>query len=120
VDLAGHDCIFGPGYSGRRGWHFTQAGAVKSVEIEGRVQVASAEGVIACAKAGLGIAIASRWMCWAEIETGELAPGLATYELEPIDVHAVYPGGRRPSLKVRVFSDYLATKLETGKIANNS
>jgi hypothetical protein len=27
------------------------------------------------------------------------------------DLHAVYPGGRRPSLKVRTFSDYFAAQL---------
>jgi len=35
------------------------------------------------------------------------------YRLDPVEVHAVYPGGRHPSLKVRAFSDYLAQKLET-------
>jgi DNA-binding transcriptional LysR family regulator len=111
ADLASHDCIFGPGFSGRRGWSFTQGGTVKSVEVEGRVQVASAEGVIACAKAGLGIAIVSRWMCRAELADGELVPILRNYQLDSVDVRAVYPSGRRPSLKVRAFSDYLATKL---------
>ena len=27
------------------------------------------------------------------------------------ELHAVYPGGRRPSLKVRTFSDYFAAQL---------
>jgi DNA-binding transcriptional LysR family regulator len=63
ADLAGHDCILGPGSSGRRGWAFTGSGAVTSVAVEGRVRVTSAEAVMACAKAGLGIAIVSHWMC---------------------------------------------------------
>ena len=78
------------------------------------MQVASAEGVIACVKAGLGIAVVSQWMCRAELESGELCPILLDYELDQVDVHAVYPGGRRPSLKVRAFSDYLAAKLGAG------
>ena len=73
--------------------------------------MASAEGVIACVKAGLGIAVASQWMCRAELATGELVPILHDYQLDPVDVHAVYPGGRRPSIKVRAFSDYLAAQL---------
>jgi DNA-binding transcriptional LysR family regulator len=111
TDLSGHGCIIGPGFSGRRGWSFKRSGAVTSVAVEGRVQVASADGVIACVKAGLGIAVASQWMCRVELATGELVPILRDYQLDPVDVHAVYPGGRRPSVKVRAFSDYLAAEL---------
>jgi DNA-binding transcriptional LysR family regulator len=111
ADLSGHDCIVGPGFSDRRGWSFGRSGAVTSLAVEGRVRVASAEGVIACVKAGLGIAVASQWMCRAELATGELVPILHDYQLDPVDVHAVYPGGRRPSIKVRAFSDYLAAQL---------
>jgi len=111
ADLSGHDCIVGPGFSDRRGWSFGRSGAVTSLAVQGRVKVASAEGVIACVKAGLGIAVASQWMCRAELATGELVPILHDYQLDPVDVHAVYPGGRRPSIKVRAFSDYLAAQL---------
>ena len=31
--------------------------------------------------------------------------------LDWAELHAVYPGGRRPSLKVRAFSDYFAAQL---------
>jgi DNA-binding transcriptional LysR family regulator len=113
ADLASHDCIVGPGLSGRSGWSFKRGGAETSVAVEGRVHVATADGVIACAKAGLGIAVASRWMCRAELEAGELVPLVPDYQLDAVEIHAVYPAGRRPSIKVRTFADYLATKLVT-------
>jgi DNA-binding transcriptional LysR family regulator len=116
ADLSGHDCIVGPGLSGRPGWSFTRSGTVTSIAVEGRVQVASAEGVVACAKAGLGIAVVSQWMCRAELDQGELRAILRDYQLEPVEVHAVYPAGRRPSPKVRAFSDHLAATLG-GKVA---
>ena len=75
------------------------------------MQVASADGVMACVKAGLGIAVVSRWMCRAELERGEVRRILSDYVLEPVDVHAVYPAGPHPAPKVRAFSDYLAAKL---------
>ena len=53
----------------------------------------------------------SRWMCRAELEAAELVVILSDYQLDWVEVHAVYPGGRRPSLKVRTFSDYLAAQL---------
>ncbi|HVH82430.1 MAG TPA: LysR substrate-binding domain-containing protein [Stellaceae bacterium] len=111
ADLSQHDCIVGPGLSGRSGWSFTQAGAVTSVVVEGRVQVASAEGVMACVAAGLGVAVVSRWMCRAELERGEVRQILPDYALDLVDVHALYPAGARPSSKVRAFSDYLAAEL---------
>lgn len=110
TELSGHDCIVGPGHSGRRGWSFTRSGAVTSVAVDGRVQVDSADGVVGCAKAGLGIAVVSQWMCRSELKAGELLRILSDYQLDPVEVYAIYPGGRRPSLKVRAFSDYLAAK----------
>ena len=110
ADLAGHDCILGPGLSGRSGWRFTRSGRATSVTVQGPIKVASADGVVACAKAGLGIALASRWMCRAELEAGELVAILSSYQLEWVELHAVYPAGRRPSLKARAFSDYFAAQ----------
>jgi len=111
ADLSRHHRIVGPGLLGRRGWAFGRSGAVTSVAVDGRVQVASSEGVMACVKAGLGIAAVSRWMCRAELERGEVRAILSDYALEPVDVHAVYPAGPHPVPKVRAFSDYLAAKL---------
>ncbi len=50
-------------------------------------------------------------MCRAELEAGELVAILCNYQLDWVELHAVYPGGRRPSLKVRAFSDYFAAQL---------
>ena len=111
ADLAGHDCVLGPGLSGQTGWNFTRSGKAESVTVQGSIAVTSADGVIACAKAGLGIAIASRWMCRTELEAGEVVPILSDHQLDWVELHAVYPGGRRPSLKVRTISDYLAAQL---------
>jgi DNA-binding transcriptional LysR family regulator len=111
ADLVRHDCILGPGLSDRAGWHFIRAGRSTSVAVKGPIRIASADGVVACAKAGLGITLASRWMCRAELEAGELVAILSDYQLEGVDLHAVYPGGRRPSLKARALSDYLAVQL---------
>jgi DNA-binding transcriptional LysR family regulator len=49
-------------------------------------------------------------MCRAELEAGDLVPILRNYQLDRVELHAVYPGGRRPPLKVRAFSDYFAAQ----------
>jgi DNA-binding transcriptional LysR family regulator len=110
-DLARHDCIFGPGASGRKGWLFREGDTKRPVTGIERFNVGSAEGVTALAKAGLGVAVASLWMCRAELAAGDLVQVLAQFRLDPVDVHAIFPAGRQPSRKVRAFTDYLAAGL---------
>jgi DNA-binding transcriptional LysR family regulator len=50
-------------------------------------------------------------MCRAELEAGHLIAVLSDHQLDPVELHAIYPGGRRPSLKVRAFSEFLAGRL---------
>jgi DNA-binding transcriptional LysR family regulator len=61
---------------------------------------------------GLGIAMASRVMLEPEIRTGALVPRLRGYKLSTVDVHAVFPGGPRPSAKVRALVDFLVQELK--------
>jgi DNA-binding transcriptional LysR family regulator len=51
-------------------------------------------------------------MCETEIKAGLLVPLLLPYKIEPVDVHAVFPGGPRPSTKVRAFVDFLIQELK--------
>ncbi|MGD9785616.1 MAG: LysR substrate-binding domain-containing protein [Hyphomicrobiaceae bacterium] len=115
ADLGGHDCIFGPGGFGRGSWTFTRAGAVFSVDVRGRIHTNSAPGIYSCALAGLGIAMATSLMSGHDIKTGALVRLLKGYTLEPVDVHAVFPGGPRPSQKVRALVDHLASTLKKAK-----
>jgi DNA-binding transcriptional LysR family regulator len=62
--------------------------------------------------AGLGIAMASTVMFEPEIRTGALVPLLRGYKLSTVDVHAVFPGGPRPSAKVRALVDFLVQELK--------
>lgn len=111
ADLAGHDCIFGPGGFGRESWMFKRNHTMISVDVEGRIRTNSGPGVFASVMVGLGIAIASTAMCAAELKSGALVALLPSYRLEPVEVHAVFPGGPRPSAKVRTFVDHLVAAL---------
>jgi DNA-binding transcriptional LysR family regulator len=112
ADLASHDCIFGPRSFGRDSWSFSRNGTESSVDVRGRIHTDSGPGVFASVMAGLGIAMASTVMCGPEVKAGALVPLLRGYKLKPVEVHAVFPGGPRPSTKVRALVDYLAQALK--------
>ena len=63
ADLAGHDVISGPGDAGDETWVARRNGRSERQTLSPRVHSRSATGVVACAVAGLGIAIGSIWMC---------------------------------------------------------
>jgi DNA-binding transcriptional LysR family regulator len=108
ADLAGHDVIGGgPAAPGERRWAARRNGRTELASVEPRVYARSAAGVVACAAAGLGVAVASIWMCTEELASGALTEVLADYALDPIVASVVFPAGRRPSQKARVFADYL-------------
>ena len=112
ADLALHDCIFGPGNFGRESWSFSRNGAEVSVDIHGRVHTNSGPGMFASVMAGLGIALVTTAMAGAEVKAGALVRLLRAYKLSPVEVHAVFPGGPRPSTKVRALVDFLAQELK--------
>ena len=112
ADLASHDCIFGPGNFGRDSWSFTKNGTEVSVDVRGRIHTDSGPGAFASVMAGLGIAMASTVMAGPEVKAGSLIPLLRSYRIEPVEVHAIFPGGRRPSAKVRALIDFLVQELK--------
>ena len=113
ADLANHDCIFGPGGFGRASWSFRRRNTQISVDVQGRIVTDSGPGVQASVLAGLGIGMASIGMFRDELKTGSVVRLLPQYEMEPVEVHAVFPGGPRPSQKVRAFVDFLASELQS-------
>ena len=111
ADLAAHDCIFGPGGFGRETWNFKKGDSVISVDVTGRIHTNSGAGIFASAVAGLGIATLSSAAARPQVEAGQLVRLLPDYTLDPVEVHAVFPRGPRPSSKVRAFVDFLAAQI---------
>ena len=80
--------------------------------MRGRVHTDSGPGVFASVMAGMGIAMVSTVMAGPEMKAGMLVPLLRGYGLSSVDVHAIFPGGPRPSAKVRALVDFLVQELK--------
>jgi len=81
------------------------------VTLRTRLSFTAAEGVREGVLAGLGIAMASRWMFAPELEDGRVVPLLEDWSLSPVDLWAIYPAGRLPSTKARAFVTWFAERI---------
>jgi DNA-binding transcriptional LysR family regulator len=111
ADLSGHDVISGPGDTGDESWIGRRKGRIERQTLSPRIRSRSATGVLACAVAGLGVAIASTWMCADALASGEAVEVLSDYALDPVTAYVVFPAGRKLSQRARAFSDYLEQAL---------
>lgn len=107
ADLGQHHIIGGPSDADDQCWTARRDGLTHVQPVHPRVRTRSAVTAVACASAGLGIAIASTWMCADELASGALVEILADYRLDPATAFVVFPAGRRPTHRARAFSDYL-------------
>jgi len=113
ADLSRHaTVIYGRG-SGGTTWSFRRGADEVTVTVSGRIKVNAAEGVRAAVLADMGLAISSEWMFEPELASGELVRVLTDWSLPPIDLWALYPGGRMASAKARAFVAYVEELLAT-------
>jgi DNA-binding transcriptional LysR family regulator len=64
--------IAGPVAPGERSWSARRNGRIRVAAVDAHFGANSAAGVVACATAALGLAIASTWMCAEELASGVL------------------------------------------------
>ena len=106
-ELAEHESIiYGQGRTDT--WRFRRDGTEVSVAVAGRLRTTGAEGIRAAVLADMGLTIASHWMFAPELASGAVCAVLREWTLDPIDLWAVYPGGRLVSAKARAFTDIVA------------
>lgn len=112
LDIVGHDCIAFEGFQRFRDWPFVEDGKTKSIAVQPRFSVNTADAVIDATSAGLGISRVMSYQAADAVERGELSPILAPFWTEPIPVHLVY-GQRQPQpLKLRAFLDFVTPRLQ--------
>jgi len=69
------------------------------------------EALRAAALRGVGIALLPMFLVEEELRSGALETILPAYSAPTLEIHLIYPPGRRLSTKARLFGDFLATHL---------
>ncbi|TWT12784.1 LysR family transcriptional regulator [Reyranella sp. CPCC 100927] len=93
-------------------WRFTsRRGTAHAVRVTAHVLVNTSSAARTFAISGAGLSVLPDSMIEDDIATGRLVPLLPSWNLPEGGVHAVYPATRYPPAKVRLFIDFLRTRL---------
>lgn len=117
ADLDRHAFVLGPSSVGSLGSTLRKHGQVYVLRPEGRLTTTVNEGATAAAAAGLGILVIGLWGCRAELGDGRLEPILTDWQLDPVEIHAVFPAARAVRPAARALVDYLVDELKPISVA---
>ena len=111
ADLARHEALIllQPGVA--NAWTFARGEERESVSLSGRLRMSAHEGMREAVFAGLGVAIGSEWGYGREIAEGRVQVLLAGWALDPSELWAILPAGRRASAKARAFIAFVEQQL---------
>ena len=87
---------------------FAVAGALRSVDLPGKVGVINAEAYVACCLNDLGLIQVPRYHVQGLLQGGALQEVLQDFPPPPMTVSVLYPHQRQLSPRVRAFVDWLA------------
>lgn len=112
-DIARHQVVkYASPSSGRvEDWEWVEEGQVRTLPVEGRMTVNSAEAYIACCTAGLGLIQIPAYDVRRQLDLGELVEVMPDHLAEPLPLTLLYPHRQQLSLRLRVFSDWLGELL---------
>ncbi len=119
ADLSRYDCVTFAGLPGGLRWTFkSRRQGRTSVRVRSRLAVNTADAAVDAAIAGVGITRVLTYQAEAAIADGRLRAILARFEDRAIPAHLVYRPTRATNPRVRVFVDYAAERLRSGRTAS--
>ena len=112
-DLSKHELLHYSHLSSGNYWRLrSKSGDERLIQSGGRLAINNGEALVQAALDGLGICLSPNFICHDELANGSLIELLPAHKPAPLGVFAVYPEGRFPQPKLRVFIDHLATSLK--------
>ena len=92
-------------------WEWVENGEIRTCQMEGQITVNSAEALIACCLAGLGMIQVPAYDVRDYLESGALKEIMPEWRPEALSLTLLYPERRYISPRVRVFVEWLITVL---------
>jgi len=93
-------------------WEWLEDGALRTLQMRGRVTVNSAEAYIACCLAGLGVIQIPAYDVRSHIEAGELVEIMPEYRAGSLPITLLYPHRQHLSRRLQVFAEWLEALLK--------
>ena len=113
ADLQHHRVISYANVGTPKYWEVTDIhGKAHGVNVNPRIVTNSSEFEVAATCAGLGITKLPTHLCLDELQSGKLVQILADIELEDIGIYVVYPHRQYLSAKVKVFIEFMQSRLK--------
>lgn len=113
-ELTNHELLHYSHLSSGNHWRFiSKSGEERLIRSGGRLSVNNGEALVQAAMDGVGICLSPNFICYDELANGSLVELLPDHRPRSLGVYAVYPSGRFPQPKLRVFIDHLAATLKS-------
>lgn len=112
-ELADHELLHYSNLSAGNHWRVrTRSGDERLIRSSGRLSINNGDALVQAALDGVGICNSPNFICAPHLKTGALVEILKNQRPTPLGIYAVYPAGRYPQPKLRVFVDHLFEALK--------
>lgn len=110
-DLKDHRLVATQAYRDWVQWDFQRRGELNSIKARTRLSCATVQAAIDATAHGAGLTRCLSYPLYDYLSSGRLRPVLQAYELPALPVHVVYREGRKASMRVRSFVDFIVDGL---------
>jgi len=110
-DLDDHRLVAAQGYRDRVQWDFLLRGEQHSIKARSRLSCATVQAAIEAAASGAGLTRCLSYPAYGYLNSGRLCRVLQPFELPALPVHVVYREGRKASMRLRSFVDFIVDAL---------
>lgn len=109
ADLQGHwQVAYASPSTGRiADWEWQESGRTSGCAMPWRVSANSAEGYIACARAGMGMIQIPAYDVADLLNSGELVEVMPGFRPRPLQMTLLFPGSTRSSSRLKIFADWM-------------
>jgi DNA-binding transcriptional LysR family regulator len=111
-DLLGHDAVHHSGLKAGALWVLRKGSEERRIPLQPTVWIDAGGQLREAAIAGLGITYLPAFITGAAVRAGKLEQVLPDWEMQVVDINAVYPSNRHITPKVRGFVSVLAKQFE--------